>query len=49
MMKRNQGSALRGRTPASRKRDLLIKVLTHNVMILRSSHQRVETEQDLTD
>jgi hypothetical protein len=35
MMKRNLGSALRGKTPASRKRDLRLKVLTHNLMILR--------------
>ncbi len=34
MMKRNQGSALAGRTPQSRKRDLRLKVLTHNVMVL---------------
>jgi hypothetical protein len=43
MTKRNQGSALRGRTPASRLRDLRLKVLTHNVMVLRP---RVETEHD---
>lgn len=34
MMKRNQGSALAGRSNASRQRDLRLKVLTHNVMIL---------------
>jgi hypothetical protein len=34
MMKRNQGSALAGRTDASRQRDLRLKVLTHNVMVL---------------
>ena len=34
MMKRNLGSALAGKTPASRKRDMLLKVLTHDVMIL---------------
>ena len=33
MIKRNLGSALRGKTKASRRRDLLLKVLTHNVMI----------------
>ena len=43
MIKRNPGSALRGRTPASRQRDLRLKVLTHNMMVLRP---RVETEQD---
>jgi hypothetical protein len=34
MIKRNLGSALRGRSAWSRKRDLALKVLTHNVMIL---------------
>jgi hypothetical protein len=33
MMKRNQGSALAGKTAHSRKRDLALKVLTHNAMI----------------
>jgi hypothetical protein len=35
MIKRNLGSALRGRTPMSRERDMRLKVLVHNVMILR--------------
>lgn len=35
MMKRNLGSALRGKTAHSRKRDLALKVLTHNLMIIR--------------
>jgi len=35
MMKRNLGSALRGKNPHSRRRDLRLKVLTHNLMILR--------------
>jgi transposase len=35
MMKRNLGSALRGKTNASRMSDLRVKVLTHNLMILR--------------
>jgi hypothetical protein len=34
MMKRNLGSALAGRTASSRGRDMLLKVLTHGVMIL---------------
>lgn len=34
MMKRNQGSALAGKTARSRRRDMLLRVLTHNVMIL---------------
>jgi hypothetical protein len=46
MLKRNLGSALRGRTARSRHRDLALKVLTHNVMIIRCQ-PRVETEQDI--
>ena len=34
MMKRNQGSALAGRSARSRRRDMLLRVLTHNVMVL---------------
>lgn len=34
MIKRNLGSALRGRTAWSRRRDMALKVLTHDVMIL---------------
>ena len=45
MLKRNLGSALRGRTAHSRRRDLALKVLTHDLMILRRQ-QGVETEQD---
>ncbi len=48
MLKRNLGSALRGKSANSRKRDLWLKVLTHDVMILRRQG-RVETEQDITD
>ena len=33
MMKRNLGAALSGRTAWSRKRDLALKVLTHDLMI----------------
>jgi hypothetical protein len=33
MMKRNQGSALAGKSAHSRKRDLALKVLTHNAML----------------
>ena len=46
MMKRNLGSALRGRTARSRHRDLALKVLTHNLMIIRRQ-PRIETEQDV--
>jgi hypothetical protein len=35
MMKRNLGSSLRGKTNQSRMHDLRLKVLTHNLMILR--------------
>jgi hypothetical protein len=45
MVKRNLGSALAGKTTNSRKRDMLLKVLTHDVMIIRR-RRRVETEQD---
>lgn len=34
MMKRNLGSALAGKTPASRERDMLLKVLTHDLMVV---------------
>jgi len=34
MMKRNLGSALGGKTAASRQRDMLLKVLTHDLMVL---------------
>jgi hypothetical protein len=42
MMKRNLGSALAGKTAWSRKRDMHLKVLVHDLMILK---RRVETEQ----
>jgi len=42
MMKRNQGSALRARTNHSRNRELALRVLTHNLAILRA---RIATEQ----
>jgi hypothetical protein len=45
MIKRNLGSALRGKTDASRGRDLQLKVLVHNLMIFRRS-AGVETEHD---
>jgi hypothetical protein len=44
MLKRNLGSALRGKTANSRKRDLWLKILTHDIMIIRRQ-RRVETEQ----
>jgi hypothetical protein len=33
MVKRNQGSALRSRTAARRKKEMLLRVLTHNIML----------------
>ena len=35
MIKRNLGSALRARTPTRRSRELLLRVVTHNIMLLR--------------
>jgi hypothetical protein len=34
MMKRNLGSALAGKSPWSRKRDMLLKTITHDLMVL---------------
>jgi hypothetical protein len=34
MIKRNQGSALRSRTPARREKEMLLRALTHNLMLL---------------
>jgi hypothetical protein len=34
MIKRNQGSALRSRTPERRKQEMLLRVLTHNLALL---------------
>jgi len=34
MVKRNQGSALRSRTPERRKQEMLLRVLTHNIALL---------------
>jgi hypothetical protein len=42
MIKRNQGSALAGKKAWSRRRDMLLRIITHNVMILP---RRIETEQ----
>ena len=33
MVKRNQGSALRSRTPERRKKEMLLRALTHNIML----------------
>jgi len=34
MIKRNQGSALRSRTPERRKQEMLLRVITHNIALL---------------
>jgi IS5 family transposase len=34
MMKRNLGSALRSRTPERRKQEMMLRVITHNIMLL---------------
>ena len=35
MMKRNQSSSLRARTPERQKKEMMLKVLVHNIMLLR--------------
>jgi hypothetical protein len=40
MMKRNQGSALRSRTPERRKQEMLLRVLTHNIAL--ACEQKIE-------
>ncbi len=40
MMKRNLGSALAGKTAWSRKRDMALKTLTHDLMVLRPGGSR---------
>jgi transposase len=34
MIKRNQGSALRSRTPARQKKEMMLRVLVHNITLL---------------
>jgi len=34
MMKRNLGSALRSRTPERRKKEMMLRVLVHNISLL---------------
>jgi hypothetical protein len=34
MIKRNLGSALAGKTPWSRRRDMLLKTIVHDLMVL---------------
>ena len=42
MVKRNQGSALRARTPDRRKKEMLLRVLTHNIMLLAAEQEKEE-------
>jgi hypothetical protein len=42
MVKRNQGSALRARTPDRRKKEMLLRVLTHNITLLADEQERRE-------
>lgn len=39
MIKRNQGSALRSRTPQRRKQEMLLKALTHNIALLAAMEE----------
>ena len=34
MIKRNQGPSLRSRTPQRQKKEMMLKVLVHNIMLL---------------
>jgi hypothetical protein len=46
MIKRNVGSALRGKTAGSHERDMRLKVLTLNAMIPEALSDRIETGQE---
>ena len=39
MVKRNLGSALRSRTPTRQKKEMMMRVLTHNIMLLAKLHE----------
>jgi hypothetical protein len=39
MVKRNLGSALRARTPARQEKEMMLRVLTHNIMLLAAAEQ----------
>jgi hypothetical protein len=40
MIKRNQGSALRSRTPERREKEMLLRVLTHNIALLCAEEEK---------
>jgi hypothetical protein len=39
---------MRARTRAARERELFLRVLTHNLMILRRLHERFQQSQNIT-
>jgi hypothetical protein len=45
-LKRRLGSALTARSGRSQRREILLRVLTYNLMILRLRRQRISTEQN---
>jgi len=40
MLKRNQGSALRSRTPERRKQEMLLRVITHNIALMCAEEEK---------
>jgi transposase len=40
MIKRNMGSALRSRTPERREKEMMLRVLTHNLMLLAAEQEK---------
>jgi hypothetical protein len=40
MIKRNQGSALRSRTPERRKQEMLLRVITHNITLMCAEEEK---------
>jgi len=40
MIKRNMGSALRSRTPERREKEMMLRVLTHNIMLLAAEKEK---------
>jgi len=40
MMKRNQGSALRSRTPQRRRKEMMWRVLAHNIALLAAEEEQ---------
>jgi transposase len=44
MIKRNQGSALRSRTPERRKKEMMLRALTHNIALLAALEEQDNCE-----